>query len=111
MTDLLLGCNDFKDEKNDVEHLCDEVSIDSPNNSSISLTLKFHCELAEKGIEYSWGVLKRIYRRKPISLKRSTNSFEKVATSSLNNLSIQMCRRLSTKARAYMMAYLHKPMK
>lgn len=63
---LLSECADFKNEISDIEHLARDISNDLQINVNILFTPKFHCELAGKGIEYSWGAAKRLYRRHPL---------------------------------------------
>jgi hypothetical protein len=41
---------------------------------------KFHAELAGEGIEYSWGVTKGLYRRKPHNAKRSKEAFKRLVS-------------------------------
>ena len=90
---LLSQCKDYIEQKTDLEQLCDEISADIPNFVSVLFTPKSHCELAGKGIEYSWGASKRYYRRQSITMKRSTLNFEKLVKNSVNKVSTMMCRR------------------
>ena len=39
------------------------------------LTPKYHAEMAGEGIEYTWGVIKSVYRSKSIELKGSKEFF------------------------------------
>ena len=104
---LLSECIDFKSEKSDLEHLASELS-NNTNKSSILFTPKFHCELAGEGIEYAWGAAKRIYRRQPLSAKRTFENFVALVKSSLASITIDTCRRFSAKARGYMLGYYHQ---
>ena len=70
---LLSQCEDFKNEKKDIEYLCKEMGINSLCCIGILFTPKFHCELAGEGIEYSWGAAKRFYRQ----VRRNTLSISK----------------------------------
>ena len=107
LTHLLSECIDFKSEKSDLEHLASELS-NNRNKSSILFTPKFHCELAGEGIEYAWGAAKRIYRRQPLSAKRTFENCVALVKSSLASITIEMCRRFSAKARGYMLGYYHQ---
>ena len=69
LTHLLSNCKDCFNQKTNLKELANELSISMPNITIIIFTPKFSCELAGKGIEYSWGASKRIYRCQPISLK------------------------------------------
>ena len=76
---------------------------------TILRTPKCHPELAGEGIEYAWGVAKLFYRRQPLSMKRSKDSFlelVKTATSRTGVLNVRNIRRFSARARRYMIAYL-----
>ena len=108
MSHLLDSSTDFSEEKTDLEQLCAEVSCLSASSSAILFTPKFYCELAGEGIEYLWGALKRIYRRHPITDKRSVVNFERLVKESLTQVSLDICRRFSAKARGYMLTYKHK---
>ena len=105
---ILKNCSDFKNEKTDLEHLCNDLSEGCINKIGILFTPKFHCEIAGEGIEYSWGVSKRIYRKYSFQEKRSFQNFVKLVKESLDKVSIQMCRRFSAKARRYMVGYYHQ---
>ena len=106
---LLNQCEDFINEKNDLEHLASELTIGRATNQiSILFTPKFHCELAGEGVEYSWGASKRIYRKIPLSKKRSYFKFERQVKKSLAQININMCRKFSGKARGYMLGYFHQ---
>ena len=69
---------------------------------------KFHAELAGKGVEYSWGIAKGMYRRKPLISKKSKESFKKLVHDVTNRevLTTETIRKLSRRARSYICAYL-----
>ena len=46
LTYLMSKCTDFKDQKTDIDQLCDEISLMLIPNSTILFTPKYHCELA-----------------------------------------------------------------
>ena len=54
---LLSKCVDFIEEKSLLQ-----LNLDNIGAQCFHL-LKFHCELAGEGIEYSWGVAKLAYRK------------------------------------------------
>ena len=62
---LMASCLDFAEEMTALQHVGNELGV------SVINTPKFHAELAGEGIEYSWGVTKLVYRRKPLKSKRS----------------------------------------
>ena len=111
LSHLLSCCPDFIYQQSDLEELASELSVLGNNVGSVLFTPKFHCELAGEGIEYSWGMSKRMYRKKPIAEKRSVANFERLVTLSLSQVSIDSCRRFSSRARKYMLTYSHKYLK
>ena len=84
-----------------------DVSDKMPFECSIIFTPKFHCELAGEGIEYAWGMSKRLYRSRPLKLKRSAKTFNLQVQQCIADVSLQSARRFSAKARRYMMVYQH----
>ena len=73
----------------------------------IATTPKFHAELAREEIEYSWGVTKGVYRRKPLRAKRGKESYKALVDECTRReiLSTKTVRKLSRRARAYISAY------
>ena len=106
LTPLLQQCADFQNEKSDLEHLCADLSK-SNSKARILFTPEYHCNLAGEGIAYTQGFVKQIYRWYPISAKRSFSSFVALVNLSLGRITIQMCRSFSSKARSYMLGYIH----
>jgi hypothetical protein len=66
-----------------------------------------HPELAGEGIEYCWACSKGFYRRLRLKEKRGKANFKKSVREALSrdNLEISTVRKLSAKARSYMLAY------
>ena len=108
LTNALSKCDDFINEKTDIEQLCEDVSIHSPKNCEILFTPKFHCELAGEGIEYAWGMMKRIYRNAPMETKRLTKGFQLLVQQCARSVSLNSARLFSKKARRYMVVYHHQ---
>ncbi len=77
---LMSNCANFKEEKSAMEVLLQDLSTKSHNNQKIELlvSLKYHCELAGKGVEYVWLVMKKHYHCKPLEEKNTKKKFEKV---------------------------------
>ena len=67
---LMASCLDFVEEMTAFQHVGNELGV------SVIISPKFHAELAGEGIEYSWGVTKGLYRRKPLHSKRSKEAFK-----------------------------------
>jgi hypothetical protein len=63
--------------------------------------------LAGEGVEYSWGITKGLYRRKPLLSKKGKESFSKLVceVTSRYILKTATIRKLSRRARAYICAY------
>ncbi|KAI2509704.1 hypothetical protein MHU86_4686 [Fragilaria crotonensis] len=98
---LMASCLDFAEEVTALQHVGNELGV------SVIISPKFHAELAGEGIEYSWGVTKGIYRRKPLNSKRSKEAFKALVMecTSRNVLRTETVRKLSRRARAYICAY------
>jgi hypothetical protein len=98
---LMASCLDFAEEMTALQHVGSELGV------SVIITPKCHAELAGEGIEYSWGVTKGVYRRKPLQSKRSKESFKVLVQecASREILATKTVRKLSRRARAYICAY------
>ena len=108
MTYLLSNCSDFKQQKTDIEQLCDELCFNKDYNMFILFTPKYHCELAGEGIEYTWGASKRYYRKEPLAMKKQSKDFKLLVTTCIEKIDVAMARKFSRKARSYMLAYMHQ---
>ena len=74
----------------------------------VERTPKCHPEIAGEGIEYDWGCAKGVYRRLPISEKRSKKKFGESVQKAMDStevLTIERRRLFSKRAREYMLAY------
>jgi hypothetical protein len=73
----------------------------------VNRTPKCHCELAGKGIEYSWGCTKNLYRKQPLKMKRGKESFRStVRRCFLREINkVERVWLFSQRAWAYMLAY------
>jgi hypothetical protein len=98
---LMASCLDFAEEMTALQHVGSELGV------SVIITPKFHAELAGEGIEYSWGVTKGVYQRKPLHSKRSKESFKGLVQqcTSRDIIPTKTVRKLSRRARAYICAY------
>jgi hypothetical protein len=98
---LMASCLDFAQEMTALEHVGSELGV------SVIITPKFHAELAGEGIEYSWGISKALYRRKPLISKKGKEAFKALVMecSSRDVIHTQIVRKLSRRARAYICAY------
>ena len=98
---LMASCLDFAEEMTALQHVGNQLGV------SVIITPKFHAELAGEGVEYSWGIAKGIYRRKPLKSKKSKEAFKRLVkdVTSRDVLTIETVRKLSRRARAYICAY------
>ena len=98
---LMASCLDFAEEMTALQHVGSQLGV------SVIITPKFHAELAGEGVEYSWGVAKGIYRRKPLNSKKSKDAFKRLVSdvTSREVLTVDTVRKLSRRARAYICAY------
>jgi hypothetical protein len=98
---LMASCLDFAEEMTALQHVGKELGV------SVIISPKFHAEMAGEGIEYSWGITKGLYRRKPLNSKRSKEKFKELVLecTSRDILRTATVRKLSRRARAYICAY------
>ena len=105
-------CQDFREEMSDLEYLLEEISADSEVsgacNFSLIFTPKYHCELAGEGIEYSWGMAKKIFRGTPLAQRKSYEQFKACVADCLSKVSKENCQRFAARARRYMLVYQHR---
>ncbi len=94
-------CLDFAEEMTALHHVGSQLGV------SVIITPKFHAELAGEGVEYSWGIAKGMYRRKPLISKKSKEAFKKLVNDVTNRevLTTKTVRKLSRRARSYICAY------
>jgi len=100
---LLSTSLDFAAEETALQHVGCKIGV------LVSITPKFHAEIAGEGIEYSWGVAKGVYRREPLESKKQGkekfHALVKKCVCSVNVLHVKQVRTLSRRARAYICAY------
>ncbi len=62
---ILMGSStDFANERSQLEYVCQSLGVKA------LITTKYHAEYAGKGIKYSWGASKAVYRRYPLACKK-----------------------------------------
>jgi hypothetical protein len=102
---LMTECADFKNEKSAMEKLLEDLSFGQEFTVSLMATPKYHCELAGEGIEYSWGLSKKKYRRQPYADKKGKSAFKELLVKCLKLVNVGHQRKFSAKARRYMLTY------
>jgi len=98
---LMASCLDFAEEMTALQHVGKELGV------SVIISPKFHAEMAGEGIEYSWGISKNVYRKKPLDSKKAKISFKALVKecTSRDILTTAIVRKLSRRARSYICAY------
>jgi hypothetical protein len=73
----------------------------------VNRTPKCHCELAGKGIEYTWGCSKNYYRALKLQNKRGKEKFRRAVAKCLERdiLTTERIRKFSRRARQYICEY------
>ena len=98
-------CDDFKNQKNAMEELCDTLSAAGEQSITILTSPKYHCEIAGEGIELNWGFMKKGYRNIPFEEKKTKSDFMKAVHNSKDKVSIDLVRKFAAKTRRYMLTY------
>jgi hypothetical protein len=98
---LMESCIDFAEEITMLQHIGGELGV------TVFTTPKFHAELAGEGVEYSWGLSKGQYRRKPLNKKKNKKGFHDLVheCTSCETITKERVRKFSRRARAYACAY------
>jgi hypothetical protein len=73
------------------------------------ITTKYHAEYAGEGIEYSWGLSKAMYRKKPLESKKGKDNFHSLVHKCISRdlITVEMVRKFSKRAREYMLTYMY----
>ena len=103
---LMSECSDFKNEKSAMEKLAEDLSERHRCKIEILVSTKYHCEMAGEGIEYCWGYSKNVFRAFSLKEKKDKAAFLQCLTASLKKTTPEIVRKMSGKARRYMLAYL-----
>ena len=74
---------------------------------TVDRTPKCHPEMAGEGVEYNWGCAKGVYRRLPMTEKRTKTKFRQSAKLCISReiMTTERQRFFSRRARQYMMVY------
>ena len=95
---VLGNCEDFKNEIGAMEEIVAErnghIVLNSP---------KGHPEIAGAGIEFDWGVSKKIFRKENNHVPKEC---EKDMRLSLDRITLDVAKNTARKARSYMQAYI-----
>ena len=95
--DVLANCEDFAQETGAMQEL-----VGSYGNI-VLFSSKGHPEIAGCGIEYDWGVSKKIFRRDASHVAKDC---ERDVRLSLDKITLTIAKHTARKARSYMQAYL-----
>ena len=101
LTLLLASCSDFCKEKSRLEKLADDIG------AKLITTPKYHAEMAGEGIEYTWAHAKWKFWCEPLRKKKTKAQFLELVKLCLSSKAISksLVRKVSRKARMYMIAY------
>jgi hypothetical protein len=102
---LMSKCPDFAEEQSAMEYLLARISAHNEFNVTILVTPKYHCELAGEGIEYSWGLAKRFFRKLPLARKKGRGNFHDSVRECLSYVNVDHARKFAAKTRRYMLTY------
>ena len=105
LTHLMQNCDDFKNQKNAVEELCEELSHIGDPSITILTSPKYHCEIAGEGIELNWGYSKKCYRNIPYHEKNTKVKFVTNVTECIGRVNIDLVKKFAAKTRRYMLTY------
>ena len=94
---VLANCEDFREETGAMEDLV------ASYGNIVLFSPKGHPEIAGAGIEYDWGVSKKIFRR---TTNHVAKDCERDVRSSLGKVTLPVARHTARKARSYMRAYM-----
>jgi hypothetical protein len=102
LTCLMRACPDFRNEKNALQHLGDQLGV------VVLSTPKYHAELAGEGVEYMWALCKNWFKRQPLNKRKSRADFKKLVETAVSNEMItpKAVRGSARRARSYILAYL-----
>ena len=91
-----------------MEVLCDDLSSKGENNVRLLISPKYHPEIAGEGIEYVWGLMKKMYRKIKYEDKKGKEHFEKAIKKCVRQVNrIHVCKFVA-KCRRYMLAYANR---
>ena len=74
----------------------------------VIITTKYHAVYAAvEGVDYSWGFLKSVYRRRPLVERKGKDNFNALVNKCICRklLTVDMVRKFSRRAGWYMLAY------
>ena len=108
LREIMSNCGDFKNEKSAMEVLCDDLSSKGDNNVHLLISPKYHPEIAGEGIEYVWGLMKKMYRKIKYEDKKGKENFEKAIKKCVRQVNIIHVCKFVAKCRRYMLAYANR---
>ena len=91
-----------------MEDLFQKLSAKGPNKIELLPSPKYHPEIAGEGVEFAFGLLKKMYRSIPLVIKKGKENFEKAIRESVRKVTKEHVSLFSAKCRRYMLAYKHK---
>lgn len=110
MKNILGACTNFVNEMTSLQRVGHEIGKKHGYDITIDRTPKCHPEVAGEGIEYTWAQSKLYIRNLPIKKRKRVKDFLSHVQLALSadkgaNLTKELIRKLSARARDYMAAY------
>ena len=99
MVDFLGDCTDFENAETNLQMVARSLGVQAERSP------KFHCEIAGEGIEYDWAYCKQQYRGRPLTDKKTRESFHALVKEVTSWLFVNKTRRTSARARSYISGY------
>jgi hypothetical protein len=103
---LLNQCKDFIEEKTDLKHILEELSVELDTECTFCVLFapKCHCEMAGEGSEFSWGAAKRVCQKLPV---QNASFQQRSIKRLLACANVDVCRNFSRRARRHMLTCHH----
>ena len=105
---LMAECTDFKEELSAMELLFEKLSEKGECRIELLTSPKYHCEIAGEGIEFAWGLLKKLYRSISLEKKKGKDNFEKAIEQCVRKITKEHVGRFAARSRRYMLAYMNQ---
>ena len=101
-------CTDFNNEKSAMAYLFLQLSTKGECRMILLVSPKYHCEIADEGNEYPWGLIKKWFRAISLIDKKGKEKFEKELKKCVRKVSKQHANRFAARCRRYMLAYTNQ---
>ena len=107
MREMMANRPDFGNEKSAIEDLFEKFSAKGQNNIYLLSTPEYHCEIAGQGVEYVFGLMKRLYQSLKMEDKKTKQKVVEALRRSVNCVKREHVNRFAATCRRYMLVYMH----